>query len=158
MFRMLMSTLVVTALPLAGCDMNGAGDGSEPTTTTRGTAPPVVVDDNTMAVNDDVLDTFKTTMSDRLDQAGERIDLIEERAEELPENERASLQAVVDDLQTRRDTLAERVDDLDVASQEAWEEARASIERSWNDLNQAIDNAAERFGLARAPGTLAPGA
>jgi len=155
MLRMLISAAVVAVLPVVGCERNNAPDGSA--STSRAPASPVIPGNDAVAVNEDVIDTFKTSMNDRLDQAEQRIDQIEDLAKALPENERASLQAVVDDLQGRHDALAERVDDLDVKSQSAWEEARASIERSWTDLTQAINSAAERFGLARVPGVAAPG-
>ena len=88
---------------------------------------------------------FVDGLKDKLDQANEKIDELEDRLQDVSANVRQQCQREIETLKARRDTYQQRAQELEGASADAWEDLRSGLDEAWQNLADALEKAKTHF-------------
>ena len=145
--RGLLAIMLVMALgAMPGCGEKEQSQSKPPTVSKEDVKEEVKeAYDATKAYTQEQAQAFREETETRLVEYREKIDQLEEKAEELGGDAKAKAEQQLTALRQKRHEVSEKVKELGSSSGNAWEQLKSGIDAAMEDLGNAYKKAAAEF-------------
>jgi chromosome segregation ATPase len=92
------------------------------------------------------MQVFRDQMDSKLVEYGEKIDLLQAKAEKLEGDARANADQQLEALRQKYSDVSDKLDELKNSGTNAWDQLKSGISSAMNDLGNAYKNAADELG------------
>ena len=92
-------------------------------------------------------DAFKSDIDRAMDRLDERIDIIEDKADDATGETKDAYDKRIEDLKAKRDNVEKRMDEFDEVKDNNWNQFRSNIRTAWMDVKNDVDQFGKELGV-----------